>query len=134
VRHPETAKNRRDWVIDGMADKGWVSETQAVAAKAAPLDAHTRNVADQGQPGYFTEEVRRELIQRFGERTVYEGGLTVRTSYVPVYQAMADKAFRKGLVEYDRRHGWRGPAAHLPTAAAAQAALATTPDPAAMPN
>ena len=54
------------------------------------------------------EEVRRELVARFGEKTVYEGGLTVRTSYTRNYQEMADKAFRDGLIAYDRRHGWRG--------------------------
>src|SRR5439155_26090117 len=81
------------------------------------------------QAGYFSEEVRRELVGRFGEKAVYEGGLTVRTSYVPVYQQMAETAFRKGLVEYDRRHGWRGPLAHLATGAAAQAALATVTEP-----
>ena len=68
--------------------------------------------------------MRRELIDRFGEKLVYEGGLSVRTSYVPVYQSMAEKAFRNGLIEYDRRHGWRGPVTHLPTVAAAQTALA----------
>ena len=134
VKHHEAAKNRRDWVIDGMADSGWITEAQAQAAKATPLDARPHSEPDQGQPGYFTEEVRRELIDRFGEKLVYEGGLTVRTSYVPVYQSMAEKAFRNGLVEYDRRHGWRGAVTHLPTVAAAQTALATTAEPAAMPS
>ena len=134
LRHPAAAKRRRDWVIDGMADMGWISGAEAEGAKAAPLDAHPHGEAEQGQPGYFSEEVRRELVDRFGEKLVYEGGLTVRTSYVPAYQRMAEKAFRNGLVEYDRRHGWRGPVAHLPTAAAAEAALATTADPAGMPS
>ena len=134
VKHPDAAKARRDWVIDGMAEQGWITAAEAEEAKAAPLTARPRSEQDQGQPGYFVEEVRRELVERYGEKLVYEGGLTVRTSYVPVYQKMADKAFRDGLVEYDRRHGWRGPVVHLPTAAAAQAALTTTPDPAAMPS
>src|SRR6185369_16589127 len=75
------------------------------------------------------EEVRRELVARFGEKVVYEGGLTVRTSYTPGYQQMADKAFRAGLIEYDRRHGWRGAITHLPNAAAAQTALPGIADP-----
>jgi penicillin-binding protein 1A len=60
---------------------------------------------------------------------VYEGGLAVRTSYMPGYQQMADKAFRNGLVDYDRRHGWRGALTHLPNGAAAQAALPGIADP-----
>jgi penicillin-binding protein 1A len=133
VQHPQAAKARRDWVLDGMAEQGWLSAADAAAAKTQPLDASPRpRVEPNPDEGYFVEEVRRELIDRFGEKTVYEGGLTVRTSYVPVYQAMAERAFRNGLVEYDRRHGWRGPLSHQPSAAAAQATLYTTPDPTAM--
>jgi penicillin-binding protein 1A len=123
IRHAQAAKARRDWVLAGMAEIGWITPEQAKAAMAEPLHAHLRSEPEGEQNGYFTEEVRRELIGRFGEKAVYEGGLTVRTSYTPVYQQMADTAFRNGLVEYDRRHGWRGPLQHLPTAAAAQAAL-----------
>jgi penicillin-binding protein 1A len=134
VRHPEAAKARRDWVLDGMVEEGWITSAEAEAAKSAPLGAVLRGPQEPSQAGYFTEEVRRELIDRFGEKMVYEGGLTVRTSYVPIYQAMAERAFRDGLVEYDRRHGWRGPVAHLETVAAAETALNSTPDPTAMPD
>jgi penicillin-binding protein 1A len=127
IRHPAAAKARRDWVIGSMAELGWVSQAQAKAATAEPLGIHLRPepVADQAgdNSGYFTEEVRRELIARFGEKAVYEGGLSVRTSYSASYQAMAEAAFRKGLEDYDRRHGWRGALQHLPTGAAALAAL-----------
>jgi penicillin-binding protein 1A len=129
VHHPQAAKARRDWVIDGMAETGWITAAAAAWAKAAPLDAVPRPPPETPtQAGYFTEEVRRELVDRFGEKTVYEGGLIVRTSYVPVYQAMAEKAFHAGLIEYDRRHGWRGPVAHRPTVAAAESALNATPE------
>jgi len=137
VHHPAAARARRDWVLAGMADIGWISDKQAKAAMAEPLVVHMRGdpaddrTADQagGQYGYFSEEVRRELIGRFGEKSVYEGGLTVRTSYHRAYQQMAETAFRKGLVDYDRRHGWRGPLAHLATGVAAQGALAGMADP-----
>ncbi len=133
IRHPAAARARRDWVLAGMADVGWISAAQARMAMAEPLGVQLRSEppGDQagGHSGYFTEEVRRELIARFGEKSVYEGGLTVRTSYVPAYQQMAETAFRNGLVAYDRRHGWRGPLAHLPSGAAAQAALFSMADP-----
>jgi len=129
VRRPQAAKARRDWVLAGMAEIGWITAEQAKAATAEPLNVHLRNGPEGEQTGYFAEEVRRELIGRFGEKAVYEGGLTVRTSYMPAYQQMADNAFRNGLVEYDRRHGWRGPIQHLPTAAAAQTALPGIADP-----
>ena len=134
VRHPEAAKARRDWVLDGMADQGWITAAAAEAAKSQPLDALPRGLPEPDQAGYFAEEVRRELVDRFGEKMVYEGGLTVRTSYVPVYQEMAERAFRNGLIEYDRRHGWRGPMAHLATVAEARNSLDSIPDPTAMPD
>ncbi|MBV9554594.1 MAG: PBP1A family penicillin-binding protein [Alphaproteobacteria bacterium] len=133
VRHPDAAKARRDWVIDGMADEGWVTAADAQNAKSEPLGA-TPRTQEVGQPGYFAEEVRRELVDRFGEKAVYEGGLTVRTSYVPTYQAIAERAFHAGLVEYDRRHGWRGPLQRLQNVAAAETALRTMTDPTAMPD
>jgi penicillin-binding protein 1A len=135
VRHADAALARRNWVLDGMADEGWLTSDEARTAKSQPLNASPRPPAELPRgAGYFVEEVRRELLERFGEKTLYEGGLTVRTSFVPAYQTMAERAYHTGLIEYDRRHGWRGPMAHLPNAAAAQAALYGMADPAAMPN
>src|SRR5580704_14927016 len=67
VRHPEAARIRRDWVLDGIAEKGWVTQVQAQLAKAKPLNARPRIPSEPVQSGYFAEEVRRELIERFGE-------------------------------------------------------------------
>ena len=78
---------------------------------------------------YFAEEVRRELVARFGEDALYKGGLTVRTTLDPRLQAIADKVLRDGLVTYDRAHGCRRarsprstPPADWPKALAARAA------------
>jgi penicillin-binding protein 1A len=130
IRHAPAARARRDYVLAGMAEVGWITPAQAKAAMAEPLGVHLRSTPEGEQVGYFVEEVRRELVARFGDKMVYEGGLTVRTSYVPVYQQMAETAFRNGLVEYDRRHGWRGPLAHLTSGAAAMSALPGMADPA----
>jgi penicillin-binding protein 1A len=58
---------------------------------------------------YFAEEVRRELIGRYGNDALYEGGLSVRTTLDPRLQAIARKALQKGLISYDERRGFRGP-------------------------
>ena len=80
---------------------------------------------------YFTEEVRRELLARYGEKALYESGLAVRTSLDPQLQTIADQALRDGLITYDRRHGWRGPVAHIErNAATGVAALVTVAPPA----
>ncbi len=75
------------------------------AAEAAFRAARPRPVTAD----YFAEEVRRELVARFGEDALYKGGLTVRTSLDPRLQAIADKVLHDGLVKYDRAHGFRGP-------------------------
>ncbi|MGH7093203.1 MAG: penicillin-binding protein 1A, partial [Stellaceae bacterium] len=133
-RNPVAAKNRRDYVIGGMVDMGWLTPAQGSAAIAEPIRLAPPRPPDDNRDGYFVEDVRRELIARYGQKVVYEGGLTVRTSYTPADQTMAERAFRSGLVAYDRLHGWRGPIVRLGSARAAVAALATTPDPPGIGN
>jgi penicillin-binding protein 1A len=128
VRNAAAAKARRDWVLTAMAELGWLGEAEAKRAIAEPLRVNMRPEPPRDY-GYFVEEVRRGLVGRYGDKTVYEGGLTIRTSYRPAAQRLAEKSFRDGLIEYDRRHGWRGPIARLGNAAAARKALAETPDP-----
>lgn len=127
IRNPLRAKERRDWVLSGMADVGFLRQDKARAAMAEPLGLDIRPPPPE-QNGYFAEEVRRELVARFGDKAVYEGGLTVRTSYSPEYQAMAEQAFRDGLLAYDRRHGgWRGAVTHLQNPADAAKEFAGIP-------
>ncbi len=114
LRNPVAAKTRRDWVLAGMAQMGWLPAEDARTAMAQPVRLNPGVTGpDISEAGYFVEDVRRELVTRFGEKLVYEGGLTVRTSYTAADQRMAEKAFRDGLVAYDRRHGWRGPLQRL---------------------
>jgi len=128
-RHPEAAKERRDWVIDRMVDAGFITQQQGEAAKTQPIELRQRGATEMARADYFNEEVRRELIDRYGERKVYEGGLLVRTSLDPTLQAAADKALRDALEAYDRRHGWRGPVAHIAIDGDWQSRLAAVPIP-----
>ena len=57
---------------------------------------------------YFAEEVRRDIFERYGEKKLYEGGLSVRTTLDPKLQVMARKAMAAGLVNFDEAQGWRG--------------------------
>jgi len=129
TRKPEAAKSRRDWVIDRMAEDRHITAAEAQAAKAEPLVvSHAETEAASAD--YFAEELRRELVSRFGEDALYKGGLSVRSTVDPELQAIADKTLRAGLVAYDRRHGWRGPVAQVELGADWQAALAgVTPPP-----
>ncbi|MDE0537285.1 MAG: penicillin-binding protein 1A [Rhodospirillales bacterium] len=111
LRKPRAAKGRRDWVVDRMLEDGVITPEEAAAAKAQPLIVRKRDVTEFVNADYFAEEVRRELVQRYGEDELYKGGLSVRTTLSPRLQGIADRALRAGLEAYDRRHGWRGPIA-----------------------
>ena len=113
VRRPKAAKARRDWVISRMAQEGFVTGAQAASARAEPLIVRRREATLLTRAEYFAEEVRRQLMERFGEKQLYSGGLSVRTTLESTLQAIADDVLRKGLITYDRRHGWRGPIARI---------------------
>lgn len=109
-RFPEAARARRDWVLDRLAEDGHITREEARYAKAEPIvprPTRRPEVVPVGQ--HFTEEVRRELIQRYGAEQTTMGGLVVRTSLEPPLQAATERALRDGLMAYDRRRGgWRG--------------------------
>jgi len=114
-KNPEAAKVRRDWVLDRMADDGFVTRAQATAAQQQPI-VPTEFHRPAPVPGaeWFTEEVRQELLQKFGASETTEGGLQVRTSLDPRLQDIAEKSLHDGLMAYDRKMGgWRGPVTHL---------------------
>ena len=108
-RNRKAANVRRDWVIGRMLEEGFISDEDAVAARAAPLAFRARQKNPSHDAGYFTEEVRREIAKRFGHNALYTSGLTVRATIDTRLQAIAAQALRNGLIAYDRRHGWRGP-------------------------
>ena len=91
---------------------GYITEAQASDARAEPLIVRQRSGPAVAEADYFVEEVRRDLVARYGEDKLYGGGLSVRTTLNPRLQRIADRVLREGLIVYDRRHGWRGPLAH----------------------
>ncbi|MGB8896887.1 MAG: transglycosylase domain-containing protein, partial [Pseudolabrys sp.] len=109
-RQRERAIERRNWVIDRMAESGFVKTADAEKAKRSPLGVTSKATsAHIFATEYFAEEVRRELYERYGEKKLYEGGLSVRTSLDPKLQVLARKTFTEGLVRFDEAQGWRGP-------------------------
>src|SRR6266404_5202539 len=131
ARFPQTAKARRDWVLDRMVEDGAATQAEAAQAEAQPLELHHRQEAEQVRAPYFAEEVRRELLTRYGEKVLYGAGLSVRTSLDARLQAAADKALRDGLIAYDHSHGgWRGAVARVDPKADWGSRLAAVPVPA----
>jgi penicillin-binding protein 1A len=108
-RNHERAVDRRNYVIGRMEEEGYITAEQAKKARAEPLNVNPRVLTPNAiAAGYFAEEVRRELSERYGEQKLYEGGLSVRTTLDPKMQLMARKALVDGLVHYDEAHGWHG--------------------------
>ncbi len=108
-RQTERAIERRNYVVDQMLQNKYISQEEATTAKAEPLGVHLRNTSSYVFASeYFTEEVRREIVDRYGENSLYEGGLSVRTTLDPKLQKLARAALHRGLVKYDELQGYRG--------------------------
>ena len=113
-RHTERAVERRNWVLDRMRENGFISAKEHAEAIAAPLGV-TDGAGGAGvfSAESFTEEVRREVLEIYGEDKLYTGGLSVRTTLDPRYQTVARQALASGLIGFDRKRGWRGASARL---------------------
>mgnify|MGYP003665824761 FL=1 len=115
IRHLQAAQARRDWVVNRMLEDGLITDEEAKHAWTEPLRVSQRIDTEFVEADYFAEEVRRELLDQYGEDQLYNGGLSVRTTLDPRLQQIAEKALRDGLENFDRRvRAWRGPLARVP--------------------
>ena len=104
----EAALARRNWVIQQMEANGHITSDQALKAMESPLETRERDAKEVAEAPYFAEAVRRKLVDRYGEESLYGGGLSVHTTVDPELQRHAATALRDGLIAYDRDHGYRG--------------------------
>ena len=110
VRNRDRAIERRNYVLDRLMENGWIKQADADKARKDPLAVTSRaNAAHTFAGEYFAEEVRRDVFERYGEKKLYEGGLSVRTTLDPKLQVFARQTMTAGLVRYDEAQGWRGP-------------------------
>ena len=118
-RYRDLAMTRRDFVLDQMQENGFASAEAVARAKRQPLGLVQQRSERSADAGYFLEEVRRQLIDRFGEtaedggNSVYAGGLWVRTSLDTELQEAARDALRAQLISYHGNRGYTGPVATL---------------------
>ncbi|WP_374942354.1 penicillin-binding protein 1A [Sphingomonas sp.] len=133
VRFPDRAIARRNFVLSEMLRNAFIGQAQYDAAIAEPLGTILRRTPKfESVGGYFVEEVRRQLIAKYGETArdgpygVYQGGLWVRTSLDTRLQGLAQEALRDGLLRYDSARGWSGPLAQKDIAGGWQQALLNT--------
>lgn len=104
----ERAMERRNYVLERMRSDGFITQEQEETAAAKPINLGEAKESEIVSSS-FAEEVRRFLVEKYGEEQAYGGGLTVRTTLDPKMQKFAEKALFEGLTAYDRNHGWRGP-------------------------
>src|SRR5690606_26461474 len=109
VTNPERAAERRSYVLRRMLEVGYIDEESYRAALAAPVESRLHGPRITLDAPYVAEMVRAEMIDRFGE-SAYTDGYRVITTVDSRLQEAADRALRTTLLDYDQRHGYRGPA------------------------
>ena len=112
IINPERALVRRNYVLQRMREEGMITVEQELAAQAAPMDASPHEPKVEVEAPYVAEMVRAEMEQRYGAEAT-TSGLSVYTTLDGEHQTAAWQSVQAGLLEYDRRHGYRGPEAQL---------------------
>lgn len=113
-RNTEAALDRRNYVIERMRVNGYITKDEADVARDMPLGVEPRDTGTKlTYADYFTEDVRRAIITKYGEDALYEGGLSVRTTIDPDMQRIAVDTMRGALRSFDRDEGYRGAVAKI---------------------
>jgi len=121
VANPERARIRRDWILQRMLYLGSIDQATYEEAIASPVTARNHGANPELEAPYVAEMARLEMLERFGP-AAYTDGYHVYTTVDSHLQTLANQALRDGLIEYDQRHGYRGPEARHPDADPAQLA------------
>ena len=104
----QRALSRRNWVIERMYEDKVLEKDIALKAISQPIKLFNRDKEEVAKADFFAEEVRQNIAGLYGEKSLYESGLMVRTSLDPKLQKIAENALRNGIIKYDQRHGYRG--------------------------
>jgi penicillin-binding protein 1A len=105
----ERGKRRQTYVLQQMADKGFITQKDADAAMARPIVMAPAGTEVNSAAPYFLEEVRKELEGRYGAKALYQNGLTVQTALDLKLQDAANRALDEGIRRVDHLHGFRKP-------------------------
>ncbi len=108
-RFPDVGKFRRNLVLQNLKDNNFISNGELEKFKNSNLNLKKRKIEIVNEANSYTEEVRRIVKEKYGFEKLYSQGLSIRTPLNINYQIEAIKSLRKGIEDYDRRHGWRGP-------------------------
>jgi penicillin-binding protein 1A len=115
ITNPELAQARRGYVLGRMRKLGFIDSAAYEEARKTQVVARAHNPLFAVEAPYVAEMARLDLRSRFGP-AAESAGYKVYTTIDGRLQTAANRALRIGLIEYDRRHGWRGPAGHADVA------------------
>jgi penicillin-binding protein 1A len=107
INNPEAAVDRRNYVLGRMYQLGYLDTATYAAAIAEPDGARVHRVQAEASAAYVAEMVRHEMVERYGD-SVYTSGYEVVTTIDVARQESATLALRKDLLDYSKRHGYRG--------------------------
>ena len=116
LSHFNRAKARQKYVLQRMREEGYITPEQEQEAFKADISVSQDAENPFNTAPYFTEQVRRYLEEKYGRELLYGGGLRVYTTVNVAMQQAAQEALMKGLLELDKREGYRGPIKHLKAA------------------
>ena len=129
LSNPERARERRDYVLDRMHALGFIDDTDHLLATTEPLSASAYVAEVEFEADYVAEMARQEMVRRYGEERAYSLGLRVHTTISEPLQRASDEALRRGLRQYDLRHGYHGPEARAVAVAEVDPAAPDTETP-----
>jgi len=108
ITNPQGATERRKYVLRRMRELGFIDQAAADAASQEVVSAKAHRALSDVEAPYIASMVYEEIRKRYGDASL-DAGYKVYTTIDGRLQTAANRALRTGLVDYDRRHGWRGP-------------------------
>ncbi|TFH88389.1 penicillin-binding protein 1A [Billgrantia azerbaijanica] len=108
LANPERALIRRNWILYRMRELGYIDPATYDTTVQEPITARRHRVRAEVEADYVAEMARQYAVERFGDEA-YTGGYRIHTTLDSELQPMARQALARGLIDYDTRHGWRGP-------------------------
>lgn len=112
-KNPIKALKRRNWVLKRLLDENFIQVEEFTFEMNKPIKLSKSKKILNNKASFFKEEVRREIISRFNESKLYDGGMTIMTSLDENIQLQAEESFIIGINEFSQRKGWQGPLKNL---------------------
>ncbi len=108
-KFPKVAEFRRNLVLKNIEENNFISKKKYAELKSSKINLKKRKIEIVNEANSYTEEVRRSVKENYGFEKLYSQGLSIKTPLDINYQIQAINSLRKGIEDYDRRHGWKGP-------------------------